>query len=238
MTNVYCIGDIHGCFKELDTLLKNLNIKSSDSFIFLGDYVDRGPDSYKVIERLLELNQTNNCVFLWGNHDKYWWQDAAVDQILAKKKGSLNYRFWDEGAKETYKSYIKNNKDLLYHHNSFYKLLKMHHILEINDKKHFFVHGGYNRHQLLKDQNDKEVFIWDRDLLFAAKSYHSMKDQTHPFKNKDKFDYIYVGHTPVSYWGYTSPQLWGNIWALDTGLGKYLNSKLYALEITTQTLIS
>ncbi len=62
------IGDIHGCAKSLDGLMHALKIKPDDHLIFVGDYIDRGPDSKGVIDRLIALSKTHKCTFLKGNH--------------------------------------------------------------------------------------------------------------------------------------------------------------------------
>ena len=244
MSKIYTIGDIHGCLDKLNNLLDKLDLKPTDTIIFLGDYVDRGPDSYGVIERLLQLRKECNCIFLVGNHDDCFFHDTlfreGYDLEPTKFSKLLNnerrYTLWNQGAKETYQSYI-NAGVLPEIHLSFYKMLQPYHILEINNEKHLFVHGGYNRHKLIEEQKNNDIFWWDRDLIMAAKSYHSMSDKRYKFKNKDNFKYIYVGHTPIQMWGLSTPQLWGNVWACDSGVGKYTDAKLYALEVTTQTLI-
>ena len=48
--NVYAISDIHGCYKELLQLLRKLTITPETLIIFMGDYVDRGPQSKEVID--------------------------------------------------------------------------------------------------------------------------------------------------------------------------------------------
>lgn len=63
------IGDIHGCSKALQGVLEVVKPTSDDRLIFLGDYVDRGPDSKGVIDLLLELRQHCKTVFLLGNHE-------------------------------------------------------------------------------------------------------------------------------------------------------------------------
>ena len=45
------IGDVHGCARTLDTLLERLYLQPEDHLIFVGDYIDRGPDSCGVIQR-------------------------------------------------------------------------------------------------------------------------------------------------------------------------------------------
>ena len=66
----FVIGDIHGCVDELDRLLDALAPAAGDTVVFLGDYIDRGPASKAVIDRLLRLRREGpRCVFLKGNHE-------------------------------------------------------------------------------------------------------------------------------------------------------------------------
>ena len=67
---VFVVGDIHGCVRELDTLLASLSLERGDVVCFLGDYVDRGPDSRAVIDLLIECaGGPAQCLFLCGNHE-------------------------------------------------------------------------------------------------------------------------------------------------------------------------
>jgi serine/threonine protein phosphatase 1 len=64
------IGDIHGCPATLDELLDRVAPGCEDTLVFLGDYIDRGPDSPGVIDRLRTLHAAlPNTIFLRGNHD-------------------------------------------------------------------------------------------------------------------------------------------------------------------------
>ena len=54
-SRIITIGDIHGCLTALDTLLDTIAPAEDDLLIPLGDYVDRGPNSKGVIDRMLEL---------------------------------------------------------------------------------------------------------------------------------------------------------------------------------------
>jgi len=63
------IGDIHGCNTALVELLKTVQPLPEDRIIILGDYIDRGPTSRRVIETLIELRQSSSPVFLRGNHE-------------------------------------------------------------------------------------------------------------------------------------------------------------------------
>ena len=52
---LYAIGDIHGELEALEGLIEALPLRSDDSLIFMGDYVDRGPDSRGVVDYLIKL---------------------------------------------------------------------------------------------------------------------------------------------------------------------------------------
>ena len=64
------IGDIHGCLPALETVLAAITPEPQDTLVLLGDYVDRGPQSREVIERVLALKQQCRAVPLLGNHDE------------------------------------------------------------------------------------------------------------------------------------------------------------------------
>jgi serine/threonine protein phosphatase 1 len=63
------IGDIHGCYDALRTLVDFVPISADDMVVTLGDYVDRGPDSKQVIEWVMERTGRGQCIPLRGNHE-------------------------------------------------------------------------------------------------------------------------------------------------------------------------
>jgi serine/threonine protein phosphatase 1 len=66
---VLAIGDVHGCRGQLDDLLAWVNPRPGDQLITLGDYVDRGPDTRGVLDRLIALKRERPTVCLRGNHE-------------------------------------------------------------------------------------------------------------------------------------------------------------------------
>ena len=64
------IGDIHGCDVALDALLDQMQPTAEDILVTLGDYVDRGPNSRGVIDRLIDLGTQTNLVAIKGNHEE------------------------------------------------------------------------------------------------------------------------------------------------------------------------
>jgi serine/threonine protein phosphatase 1 len=63
------IGDVHGCSTALDSLLAAIGPRPEEPLIFLGDYVDRGPDSRGVLDRVIALHTDGKAIALRGNHD-------------------------------------------------------------------------------------------------------------------------------------------------------------------------
>ena len=71
------IGDIHGCSAALDALLEAIRPRPEDCIVTLGDYINRGPDSRGVIERLIELKDRCRLVPLLGNHEEMLFEALA-----------------------------------------------------------------------------------------------------------------------------------------------------------------
>lgn len=75
---VLAIGDIHGCLRQFDALLEAMAPGAADQLVTLGDYIDRGPDSLGVMERLLAVQQQCRLIPLLGNHE-YMFLKARSD---------------------------------------------------------------------------------------------------------------------------------------------------------------
>jgi serine/threonine protein phosphatase 1 len=97
MTEVGFIGDIHGCLDELRELVNAATARVS-RLVFLGDYVNRGPNSREVLDYLVKLAESQECTFLLGHHD-----EAFRDAVLAD---GLD-RFLRMGGAATVSSYVE-----------------------------------------------------------------------------------------------------------------------------------
>ena len=138
------IGDIHGCYYTLIRLLEKLEIQKDNQIIFLGDYVDRGKNSYEVIEGLQEIQKQYNCICLLGNHE------AMMIDAIETKECSL----WKQsGGDKTLKSYQKNGA-LRTKHLNWLKGLPV--IYET--RKNLFSHAGFPKTITL--ENTFEDMVW------------------------------------------------------------------------------
>ena len=138
---LYAIGDIHGERGKLERLLDTLGPGRGDQLVFLGDYVDRGPDAAGVVSRLIELSREVSCTFLLGNHESMFldflgWKGAAYfggDAFLMNggDRTLASYGFFGEGARE-------KGFDLPPEHASFYRDLRLFYLAG----DYLFVHAG------------------------------------------------------------------------------------------------
>ena len=94
---IFAIGDIHGCLAALDALLEAIQPQRGDLVVPLGDYVDRGPDSRGVIDRLIALGEECRVVPILGNHE---------EMMLSVLGGRAARGWWlEHGGAETLGSY-------------------------------------------------------------------------------------------------------------------------------------
>ncbi len=153
------IGDVHGCARSMDALLEELAPTSGDHLVFVGDYVDRGPNSSGVIERLFDLEEHTRCTFLRGNHEAL---------MLNYLEGG-DFDLWRmNGGVETLESYraTNGNIEIPERHVAFLTATKLYH----QDDAFFFVHAGLRPHLTVREnleKSDERIFLWDRDHLQA-----------------------------------------------------------------------
>lgn len=94
--STYCIGDIQGCYNELQNLLRVINFDiKNDSLWFVGDFVNRGPDSLKTLRFVKQLPPKNTAIVL-GNHDLHLlalynkainFSSSMIEQFLTAEDG-------------------------------------------------------------------------------------------------------------------------------------------------------
>ena len=100
------VGDIHGCYKEFEDLLDKLDLRKDDRLVLLGDLINRGPDSGRVVE----LAREHATASLLGNHELRQLNYRRTDDPTHLKKydydtmSQLRGKDWDylEAMKLTY----------------------------------------------------------------------------------------------------------------------------------------
>ena len=165
----FVIGDIHGCSKALRTLVECIEPASDDELVFLGDYVDRGPDSRGVIDQILELRRSCRVVALRGNHEI---------MLCAVAFGGHDEQMWlQTGGKATVTSYGGSLDKMPENHQYFLRSLLPYY----ETKDAIFVHANYDARSPMEQQPD-ELRYWTH-LVTTPPPHHSGKR-------------VFVGHTP------------------------------------------
>jgi len=152
----FAIGDIHGCISKLDSLLSVCRHYTGDDnarYIFLGDYIDRGPNSKAVVDRLIMLQQGSpgSVICLGGNHEK---------MLAAAESDPLELLNWlANGGDKTLASYaVDHPQQIPSPHREWLQSLP----LVFDDGLRFFVHPGVDPFTAL-DQQREDVLLWVRD---------------------------------------------------------------------------
>ncbi len=145
----YVIGDIHGCLGPLDKLLGKIAPRRGDEVVFVGDYIDRGPQSREVVDRLLGL--PHRCVFLMGNHER---------MLLDFLAGDDEDLYLENGGRATLESY-GGPESIPAAHLAFFRRLRP--MYETPD--YLFVHAGIRPLTPLTDQSAHDL-IWIRQEFF------------------------------------------------------------------------
>lgn len=127
------VSDIHGCLLSFESLLDKVAFSTSDELFLLGDYIDRGPDSRKTLDLILQLRHNGYQVHcLAGNHDH-----ALID---ARTDPSFFLQWYDGwGGKQTMESFgVDDLKDIPAKYWNFINDLEL--CMEVDN--YILVHGG------------------------------------------------------------------------------------------------
>ncbi len=151
MSRKILIGDIHGCVNTFLALLRQLNLKSSDQVILLGDYVDRGLYSKQVLDQIMAMKDAPyKVIALRGNHE----QMLISNYYAEKEKGwftmadpELLESFQIHDLKSLDEKYIEFCKSLPYYY---------------QDESLIAVHAGLS-FELENPLNDEHDLLWIRN---------------------------------------------------------------------------
>jgi serine/threonine protein phosphatase 1 len=159
---IFAVGDIHGCAHELNLLLDKLPLRADSTLVFLGDYIDRGPDSRGVIEKILELREQLNVITLMGNHEE------MLLEFLSNPSSSLAGFFVFNGGSATLASYVTqgNHYEIPADHLNFFKTLKLYH----QQDQYLFVHAGLPEKPVaqIDGELDSPTLLWIRQPFLSS----------------------------------------------------------------------
>lgn len=139
MEKYIAVGDIHGCVEQLEELFSQIKKYPDHKIVFLGDYIDRGPESNEVINFIKNIP----AIFLMGNHEAMYFDIVGLLAERDKIKDFFKKR------KISYENYLW----LISNARLFYET-----------KDYIFSHAGLNTGKQLYEQH-KDDFIWSRNQV-------------------------------------------------------------------------
>lgn len=231
MKRLIAVGDIHGQYQMLIELMTSIAPGDEDQLVFLGDYIDRGPESPAVIDWMINFKQRYpQTVFLRGNHEQMLLDAIAaaerkingrnnfVDDFLALKGRGLPtpvFYFVSCGGRETLVAYQDDSvvadpcsalNSIPQDHIDFYNETQFF----WNYQRYLFVHAGVDPKDMTGEKRQNDAFLWQRKPLWKR------------VKGWDKV--VVHGHTPVH-----EPLISETEINLDTGAG--YNACLTACDV-------
>lgn len=183
------IGDVHGCLDKLESLIEHVHshYKEIDKYVFLGDYVDRGPDSKGVIDYIMHLQSKVNVIALYGNHEQ-----MLIDSLNSYFKEDWNSSEYGMTTLPSFRVSCVSQLPMKY-----IKWIKSLPIIH-KDEDRVYVHAGINRSVPLNEQS-KNYNIWVRHEFLLDP--------------REEGGYVVHGHTP----DLSGPDIKHNRTNLDTG---------------------
>lgn len=206
---IIAIADIHGCSDALEAILKAIKPAKNDLIVTLGDYIDRGPNSKKVIEILLDLPNSCHHVAIKGNHEEMYYY------ALYGGKSELSF-FLKFGGYETLMSYGSlNPKDVPYDHRAFLNNT----LPYFETDKYIFTHANYDPTKDFSEQTG-DTIRWKHLDSPYPEPHISGKTVIvgHSIQEKNKI--LDLGHLKC----------------IDTGCGVKPTGKLTALDLTNNKI--
>ena len=191
MKKIFAIGDIHGCYDKLKSLMEKIPIDfTRDTLVFIGDYIDRGSHSVEVVDYLIKLKKrVPEVIFLKGNHED------MLDKFI---NGADRFTYLLNGGQQTLDSYLMKPAESEFfpipdEHLDFFKSLRLFYETE----EFVFVHAGLRPRVPLENQSTEDL-LWIRNKFVGSK---------YDFGKR-----VIFGHTPLK-----QPLVEANKIGIDTG---------------------
>ena len=201
--NVWAIGDVHGHFATLEELIRNLHLGEGDAVVMLGDLIDRGPDSARVVNYVRE---TRGLHSIRGNHEQM--MILGFDESSFFKHRSMDAVYWcNNGGDATEESYVEFYADDLKAREAASSDVRWMRNLatEIVLEDWRLVHAGYDQNLDVENQ-DEAMHMW------ARRQFYTSKNPIDPKRT------ILFGHTPTHKHLHRDDSKAGKVWHSDVRL--------------------
>jgi len=215
----FAIGDIHGCLGPLRRLVERL--PAEKPLVFLGDYVDRGPDSAAVLRYLQNLARERPCRLLKGNHEELMLNaiaDAGAIDLWLVNGGGATLRSY--GIEPGEWRAARDRGAFLTRDRPFLEALELY----VEDEHTIFVHAGIDLAQPDMTRQKPRVLLWIREPFFRSRQ---------PWTGKA----IIFGHTPTFTMGLEPGEIFRHRGFRGIDTGCVYGGVLTAIDSDTQEIV-
>lgn len=191
------VGDIHGCYEEFLSLIQKLGYSmvtgiplhsEGRKLVFVGDAMDRGPDSLKMMNLLFKIQNEDTLLYSPGNHCNKLYRFAKGNQVQPTHGLETTIAELDALSNVERKRFLTNYRQ-------FYEALPLYHIL--NDGNLVIAHAGIREEMIGAPYSEKiRVFVLYGDITGKKlpDGRPLRRDWAKHYKGKS---FVVYGHTPV-----------------------------------------
>ena len=221
MKRTFIIGDVHGCAVELDLLLEKLSPQEGDSIIFVGDLVDKGPESPRVVRTVRELSESDrfDVVLVEGNHEekhKRFRKNLVLQPEVAERMVERSpdlAKITDELSSEDV-DFLETA--VFFHRVPEHNVLVIHggipdDVLELPTEEQAASAGGKLKRMLTKTQRTR--FLSSETGKFVMLGKEKDEDPFWAETHDGRFGHVVFGHEPIL----DGPKVFPHATSIDTG---------------------
>lgn len=210
---VWVIGDVHGCYEQFIQVINSSQIARTDIVILIGDIIDRGPDSVKMLDWAIKnVNNGGKYLMIRGNHEQNIIEDYVFlieewyrkdKQIIDKGEIPEDYRnqsIFDLRCEYDFCEYMERsgivNVGQAEKYIDWMRKIPLYFRVKISNGKTFVIAHGWFEGTPVSDEefysllSDDEI-VWNRDINSER---NLIKDDYHPM---EEGEILVHGHTPI-----------------------------------------
>lgn len=182
---IYVTADIHGYYEAFMQLLRKMNFGKEDYLYILGDTIDKGPESFRVLETIMH---EENMELILGNHEEFFLE--ALKSRVYGKRNFIDMELWcNHGGEKTFEEFMQMPEQ---RQQEIFRYLSTRPLYRIVGDT-VLVHGGVLLHrdqyaswEELMQEQDRQTLLWTKEEFL-----------TRPFEVNLSGRVIF-GHTPTS----------------------------------------
>jgi len=187
---VYCVADIHGNYEAYCRLLKEIKFSEADTLYVLGDVIDRGPSSMKLLQ---DMMMRPNVIPILGNHEymaihclRFLMSEITEESIGSLDEGVIQglLEWKNVGGQATMDEFHKLSQEEKQDIIDYLEEFELYAEVRVNGQDYVLVHAVLNNFAVEKDLDEYEL----HEMIFNSPDYDEIY---YPDK------YLVTGHLPT-----------------------------------------